>query len=88
MVLEGPGQTRRYWDATTDADVARPVRGGSPGLSRAPVVVLAFSDPDAYADRYAEPDKVRPDGAGVEWVVPYWHVDAAFAVMTAAARGR
>ena len=30
----------------------------------------------------AEPDKARPDGVPVEWVVPYWHVDAAFAVQT------
>ena len=81
VVLEGHGQTDRYWQATTDADW----RAGSrrfDGLSRAPVVVLPFSDPDAYAGRYAEPDKARADGAEVEWVVPYWHVDASFAVMT------
>ena len=46
------------------------------------MVVLAFSDPDAYVERYAEPDKVAADGGEVEWVVPYWHVDASFAVMT------
>ena len=81
VVLEGPEQTRRYWDATTDAAW----RGRSRryvAMSRAPVVVLAFSNPDAYADRYAEPDKARPEIDQVEWVVPYWHVDAAFAVMT------
>ena len=81
VVLEGTEQTSRYWDATTDAAW----RAGSrryEGMSRAPVVVLAFSDPDAYVARYAEPDKARADGAEVEWVVPYWHVDAAFAVMT------
>jgi nitroreductase len=81
VVLQGPDQTARYWDATTDAAW----RAGSrrfAGMARAPVVVLAFSDPAAYARRYAEPDKARPDGSPVEWVVPYWHVDAAFAVMT------
>jgi nitroreductase len=81
VVLEGPGQTARYWEATTDADW----RGRSrryAGLSRAPVVVLPFSDPGAYVARYAEPDKARPDGTDVDWVVPYWHVDAAFAVQT------
>ena len=52
------------------------------GLSRAPVVVVPFVDPAAYVARYREPDKVRPDGEAVEWVVPYWYVDAAFAVMT------
>ncbi len=81
VVLEGPEQTHHYWDATTDAAW----RGRSRryvGMSRAPLVVLAYSDPDAYADRYAEPDKARPDGREVEWVVPYWHIDTAFTVMT------
>jgi len=81
VVLEGPEQTDHYWQATTDAGW----RAGSrrfEGLSRAPVVVLPFSDPDAYVERYVEPDKVRADGTEVEWVVPYWHVDASFAVMT------
>ena len=81
VVLEGPAQTSRYWETTTDADWRSTSRRFE-GLSRAPVVVLAFSDPDAYVERYAEPDKARGDGATVEWVVPYWHVDAAFAVMT------
>jgi nitroreductase len=81
VVLEGTDQTSRYWDTTTDAGWRAASRRFE-GMSRAPVVVLAFSDPDAYVERYAEPDKVRPDGVDVEWVVPYWHVDAAFAVMT------
>lgn len=81
VVLEGVAETTRYWDATTDRTWRERSRRFA-GLSRAPVVVLAFSDPDAYAERYREPDKTRPDGAPVEWVVPYWHVDAAFAVQT------
>jgi nitroreductase len=81
VVLVGPEQTARYWQATTDAAWrARSQRYG--GLSRAPVVILPFSDPDAYVDRYAEQDKIRADTTAVEWVVPYWHVDASFAVMT------
>ena len=81
VVLEGSGQTDRYWQTTTDPHW----RAGSrrfDGLSRAPVVILPFSDPDAYVGRYAEPDKARADGVEVEWLVPYWHVDASFAVMT------
>lgn len=81
VVLEGTAQTDRYWRAATDADWRARSRRYE-GLSRAPVVVLAFSDPDAYAERYAEPDKSGADGVEVEWVVPYWHVDASFAVMT------
>jgi nitroreductase len=89
VVLEGPGETARYWDTTTDAAWRQRSRRFA-GLSRAPVVVLAFSDPAAYVERYREPDKARADGSEVDWVIPYWHVDAAFAVQTLllAATGR
>jgi nitroreductase len=81
VVLEGTAETARYWEATTDPDWrARSRRFG--GLSRAPVVVLPFVDPAAYVARYREPDKARADGEAVDWVVPYWYADAAFAVMT------
>ena len=47
------------------------------------MVVLPFADPDAYLARYREPDKARGRTARtVEWVVPYWFVDAGFSVMT------
>ena len=80
VVLEGTDQTSRYWDATTDAAWRR----RSPrfaGLSRAPVIVLPFADPDAYVARYRERDKARADGTEVQWVIPFWFVDAAFATM-------
>jgi nitroreductase len=51
-------------------------------MSRAPVVVLPFVDPNAYVSRYLEPDKAKAEGDEVEWVVPFWFVDAAYAVMT------
>jgi len=79
VVLEGADQTSRYWQAATDvAWRATSPRFG--GLSRAPVVVLVFADPEAYRSRYREPDK-SPDGRDLEWVVPFWFVDAAFATM-------
>jgi nitroreductase len=81
VVLEGPAETARYWEATTDP-AWRSRSRRFVGLSRAPVVVVPFVDPAAYVARYREPDKARPDGEAVEWVVPYWYVDAAFAVMT------
>jgi nitroreductase len=80
VVLEGADQTSRYWEATTDAQWRR----RSPrfeGLSRAPVIVLAFADPDAYLARYREEDKAAPDGSETRWVIPFWFVDTAFAVM-------
>jgi nitroreductase len=81
VVLEGRTETVRYWESTTD----EPWRSTSrrfEGLSRAPVVVLPFVEPEAYLARYREPDKSRRDGAEVEWVVPFWFVDAAYSVMT------
>lgn len=81
VVLEGPTETARYWDATTDQQWRSNSRRFE-GLSRAPVIVLPFVDPEAYQSRYREPDKARRDGAEIQWVVPFWFVDAAYAVMT------
>lgn len=55
-----------------------------PGLFEAPVIALPFADPDAYVERYREPDKARTGlGAGAEsWPTPYWTVDASMALMT------
>ena len=62
--------------------MAGPQQGPLRGLSRAPVVLLSYASPGAYAARYAEPDKSDPRLAAGEWPVPYWFGDAAFAVMT------
>ena len=80
LVLEGAAETAVYWEATTDVAW----RARSPrfeGMSRAPVIVLPFADPEAYVARYREADKLPADHREVEWVVPYWFVDAAFATM-------
>jgi nitroreductase len=83
VVLEGPAETAVYFDATTDAAWRGRNPGRAEGLRRAPVVLLAYASPDAYLDRYSEPDKVASGlGAGVAaWPVPYWFGDAAFGVM-------
>ncbi|MDQ4132847.1 MAG: nitroreductase family protein [Actinomycetota bacterium] len=79
LVLQGPEETNRYWDASfsTAADRQRFRR---PGLLRAPVLVLVFANEDAYRDRYAEPDKGRPRDRP-PWDVPYWFVDAGFSAL-------
>ena len=71
-----------YWDVTLPAGTARETFRW-PGLLSAPVLVIAVVDPNAYAARYAEPDK-RASGLGetaAAWPVPYWWVDAGAAVM-------
>jgi nitroreductase len=60
VILEGPAETGLYWEATTD-ERWRATSARSPGLRRAPVILLAYASADAYVARYAEPDKA---GAG------------------------
>ncbi len=83
VVLEGPGQTGQYFDATTDDRWRADHPGWNEGLRRAPVVLLTYTSPAAYVARYAEADKAA-SGLGADseaWPVPYWYGDAAFAVM-------
>jgi len=82
VVLEGPDQTARFWDATLPPE--RRPGFAWPGLLRAPVIVVPLADPAAYVARYGEPDKAATGlGAGADaWPVPYWDIDCAFATMT------
>jgi nitroreductase len=83
LVFEGPDETARFHEATSDpgfvADRRAPV-----GTLAAPVVVLPLTDPGVYESRYGEPDKESSAFAGLtaaQWPVPYWLVDASFTVM-------
>lgn len=80
IVLAGD-ETRRYWDIT----LAEPRRKNFrwPGLLSAPVLVIPYVDPVAYARRYSEPDKASTGlGEGPDrWPVPYWFIDGGAAVM-------
>lgn len=80
VVLEGEQQTATFWKATTTADWRRRSRRW-PGMSRAPVVICVFAHPGAYLHRYSEPDKSAAGGAVEGWPVPFWYVDAGFAVL-------
>lgn len=56
-------------------------RGFDPWISKAPAhIVIAVSE-KVYRDRYAEPDKLGPDGRQIDWPIPYWWVDAGAALM-------
>jgi nitroreductase len=81
VVLEGP-ETAQFWDHTLPAE--RRDGFSWPGLLDAPLLLLPLADPGAYVRRYAEHDKPATglgEGTGA-WPVPYWTVDASFAVMT------
>ena len=81
VVLRGPSETARYWDTTLPPD--RRERFRWEGLLACPVLVTVWADPQAYIDRYGEPDKERSGlGSGTDaWSTPYWTVDAAFAAL-------
>ena len=81
LVLEGD-DVAAYWETTLSGE--RRAVFPWPGLLVAPVLVVPWVDPDAYVERYAEPDKARTGlGAGADaWSVPYWWVDGGMAAMT------
>jgi len=80
VVLEGSEQTSRYWEITLPLEDR--ANFAFPHLLDAPVLVLPLADPDAYTDRYSEPDKAATGlGDQAAWPVPYWTVDTSFAVM-------
>jgi nitroreductase len=77
VVLRSGPEMSVFWEATTTASWRAQSRRW-PGLERAAVAVLFYADPDAYLERYAEPDK-EASGLGADaWPVPYWFVDAGF----------
>jgi len=80
VVLSGPEETARYWDVSLPAERRGTFRW--PGLVAAPVLVVCLVRPEAWVERYAEPDKARTGlGAGPDaWPVPYWWVDGGMAV--------
>jgi nitroreductase len=78
LVLERPEDRARYWAAALPPE--RRPRFHWPGLLDAPLLVVVFGHPAAYAARYAEPDKGGPPAQG-EWPAPWWFVDAAFAAL-------
>ncbi len=81
IVLRGE-DTARFWDVTLPVERRPGFRWQ--GLLSAPVIALPLADPQAYLERYAEPDKVRSGlGDGTDsWPTPYWTVDASMSVMT------
>ncbi|WP_419945859.1 nitroreductase family protein [Candidatus Poriferisodalis sp.] len=81
VVLCGSDDTDRYWDIALPADRRTSFRWTS--LLACPVLVTIWADPQAYVERYAEPDKEGSGlGSGTDaWSTPYWTVDASFAAL-------
>jgi nitroreductase len=78
LILDDITSRARFWAATAEDGEPDPWRER---MQTAPVLVLCFSDREAYLDRYAEPDKGWTDRDEAHWPVPYWHVDTGMAAM-------
>lgn len=81
LIIEGE-RVAEFWNATFPPESRSEFKWQQ--LFEAPVIAIAFADPDAYVRRYSEADKTSTGlGTGVSaWPTPYWTVDASFAVMT------
>ncbi|WP_353950281.1 nitroreductase family protein [Knoellia sp. S7-12] len=69
----------RFWEVTREREGEQ--SAWLRGVSAAPVLLLMLTDPTAYLDRYAEPDKGWTDRSLDRWPIPYWDTDAAMAAM-------
>ena len=78
LVLDGPEQTRGYWETVGPE---RPAAFQWPGLFNAPLLVVCWSNQAAYVDRYAEPDKGWTDRDPARWSAPFWDIDTGMAAM-------
>ena len=80
FVLLSGAQITDFWDLT----LPEPKRAEFPwpGLLAAPALVVPLANAPAYLARYSEPDKAHTKLGDhqANWPVPYWHIDAAFAV--------
>jgi nitroreductase len=79
LVLEGPEQTARYWDALWPPE--RRAEFGWADMFKAPLLVVCLSHKLAYLRRYAEDDKGWKDMDEKRWPVPYWDIDTGMAAM-------
>ena len=77
LVLDDITSCAAFWRATSDEEPDAWLER----MQTAPVVIVVFSDKDAYLDRYAEPDKGWTDRDEARWPVPYWDIDAGMAAM-------
>lgn len=50
-------------------------------VSEAPALIVVCTSEQLYHERYREPDKLKEDGAEIDWPVPYWFFDIGCACM-------
>lgn len=81
LVLREPDERDRFWSLSTPPERMAGPDAWLRGVRGAPVLILCLSDPGAYLERYAEPDKGWVDRSPDHWPIPYWDVDTGMAAM-------
>ncbi len=84
LVLETAADRELFWSVTTETDETDETDDDDSWLtamSAAPLLIVCFSNKDAYLDRYAEPDKGWADRDERRWPVPYWDIDTGMAAL-------
>ncbi len=68
LVLDSTEAVARYWDLTLPEPRRATFRWSS--LLDAPALIVVLTRPQAYVERYAEPDKTRPNRTGPDKAGP------------------
>lgn len=79
VVLRTDEERQSFWAATTDP--GKEADNWLRGIQKAPCLIVCCSSPEAYLDRYAEPDKGWTDRDAARWPVPYWDIDTGMAAL-------
>jgi nitroreductase len=78
LVLDDITSRDAFWACTASEEVPD---SWLAGMRTAPVLIVCWSDKQAYVDRYAQPDKGWTDRDESRWPVPYWDVDTGMAAL-------
>ncbi|PVG80819.1 nitroreductase [Nocardioides gansuensis] len=79
LCLDTPEDVSRFWRSANPSP--RSSNAWLDGMRTAPAIIVPLSSQQAYADRYAQPDKGWKAPIGERWQVPYWHVDVGMAAL-------
>ena len=81
MVIREKSHLETFWNLALTEDWKNHTETHK-HLWNAPVVIIPLAHPEAYVNRYSEPDKSYSNLGSIEnWPVPYWYIDCAFSTM-------
>jgi nitroreductase len=82
LVLDDPDSLSDFWSLTEGSEADGEAAEEEAGLARPPVLVVVWSDPERYRERYSASDKIEFGLDDLDsWAVPFWDVDGGMASM-------